>query len=114
MTEHRRRAQGSRRGSASVLALFVILLIGGLTVAFLQVGVSFNRSQSSRLEDERAFYLAEAGLEECLAALRGGGTGQVGTEDLPARMGDGCFWVEVSDIGNDVLLAKSNAMAGSR
>ena len=107
-----RRIHSKRRGSVSIAALLIVMAIAGLMVAFIQVGLSFTREQSSRLDREQAFELAEAGLAESLYAMRLGGTGNVGTRALPATHGHGVIWTTVTDIGNDIKRVESCSMYG--
>ncbi len=104
--------RNSRRGSVSVIALFVVLAIGGLMIAFMQIGLSFTREQASRIDREQAFELAEAGLAESLYAMRVGGTGNVGTRAMPATHGNGVIWTSVMDVGNDTKRILSSSMYG--
>ena len=101
------------RGSVTVVALFVVILVSGLTVAFLQLGVSFNREQIRRVDDERALFIAESGLQESIHAMRMGGTGGIGTMAAPARFGDGLVWVDVDDVGVALRRIRSVGMCGS-
>lgn len=104
----------ARRGAAALMLLFVLIPLAGLTLSFLQVGLSFTREQSYRVEDERALLLADAGTEEALVALRMGDTGAVGRSDSPAYLGDGMLWVEsFDDVGNDLLRLRSAALVGN-
>lgn len=104
----------SRRGAAALMLLFVLIPLAGLTLSFLQVGLSFTREQSYRVEDERALLLADAATEEALVALRTEGTGNVGRVDNPAFFGDGVFWVEsFADAGNDLLRLRAAALVGN-
>lgn len=102
-----------RRGSVIVVALFVTILVSGLTVAFLQVGVAFNREQLRRVDDERALFLAESGVQESLHAMRTGGTGGIGSMAAPARFGDGLLWVDVDQVGVALRRIRSVGMCGS-
>jgi hypothetical protein len=105
--------RNSRSGSALLLALVIAISVAVLTMVFLQMGLSFNREVGNALEDERAFYIAEAGLAEGLHALRLGDTGNIGTQATPAKLDSGLFWVEMTDVGNDLKRLQSSAMIGS-
>ena len=106
---HPRRA--SRRGSTLLFSLFIVVFVAGLILAFLQMGVSFNREQGARVEDEHAIFIAEAGLAEALVALRNGESGAIASQAAPATYADnGLVWVERADIGNDVMQLTSSAM----
>jgi len=108
-----RRRTTRRSGSILVVALVAVMLGAGMLVGFLHVGVSFNREYCSRVEQERAHGLAEAGLEEALVALRRGGTGAVGSAASPARLGGGLLWTTVADAGSDLLRVVSVGAVGA-
>ena len=108
-----RRAPSRRRGSVLVVALVAVMLGAGMLLGFMQVGVSFNREYCSRVEQERAHGLAEAGLEEALVALRRGRTGAVGSVAQPARLGGGLLWTTVTDAGSDLLRIVSVGAVGA-
>ncbi len=111
--DHLHQTSTERRGSVSVMALFVTILVGGLTVALLQVGMSFNREQTRRIDDERALFLAEAGVQESLLAMRQGGTGGIGSQAAPTLFGNGLLWVDALPVGNQLVRLRSIGMCGS-
>lgn len=55
--------ENSQRGSALVLAIFVMALLTGLGVALLFLSQSAARMNDSSQQAKKAFYLAEAGIE---------------------------------------------------
>ena len=90
-----RRQEASRAGGfALVLSLVVVTVVTGLCAGFVQLAASTARTQSESVDQLRAFYLAEAGLAEAFLAVRMGRTGGIGTEELPAKYGDGYVFVE--------------------
>jgi len=109
----RRTSARARRGIAAYAAVLVLFALSALTVAFLRVGIAFNQSTQSRLDDERALLAAEAAVAESVAAMRAGGTGNVGREDAPAFYADGLLWVETDDVGNSLRRVRATAMVGS-
>lgn len=99
-----------RRGSTLVT---VVVLVGALTVLsliFLRVGARVTEEQLASVENSRAVYLAEAAISEAVEAMRSGGTGGIGSIDAPATLGDGVFWVEAKDLGNDLTQLDAMAM----
>lgn len=104
---HRLHARPSRRGATSLVALAILIPLAALTFALLQVGVSQNREHARRVHDEQALFLAEAGLDEALAALREGRSGDVGTQAAPAVLGGGLLWVEADQMANQLLRLRS-------
>ena len=76
------------------------------------MSVSMGRQRTLSVDTKRAFYMAEAGISEGLYGLMVGKSGNVGTADLPATFGDGVFWVEAEDIGENRTLLTSTVCAG--
>ena len=109
----RSRADRSRRGSAFAGALLVVITVAALGAAMLQLSTSLTRRQIVDVDQKRALYLAEAGLSEGFYALSLGGSGNVGTKELPAALGDGLFWVEATDLGDDRVELTSTGLAGA-
>jgi len=87
-----------RNGSALVMAVLLLLTMMVMTFAFFHVVMSANRQLDAGLDDDRAFYLAEAALLESIQSLRGGGTGAIASEDAPVYFGGGVYWVERSPV----------------
>jgi hypothetical protein len=101
------------RGSA--LVSVVVLLLGILVMgyAFFRATVSNQRSVRESVDEQRSFFLAEAGLHESFEAIRTGRSGNVGSAEAPARLGGGVLWVTATPIGDDRTSLLSTAMAGS-
>src|SRR5262245_45344462 len=109
-TETERRG---RRGSALVLSLIAVATVVVLSASFSQFTSSVANRQAQAVQRKRAFYLAEAGLAEAFSGFSCGKSGNVGTKEEPALLGDGVFWVEVTDLGDDVFRLDSTGMIGS-
>ncbi|MEX1023870.1 MAG: hypothetical protein WD226_02230 [Planctomycetota bacterium] len=82
-----------RQGSALVLALIVVLIVGMMATSFMHLNASATSRQALSVDNKLSFYLAEAGLAEGFASLVAGRSGVVGSKDSPARFGDGVVWV---------------------
>ncbi len=95
------------------LALIAVLVVAGLSASFIQLSVSISRRQAYSVDRKRAFYLAEAGLSEAWAAVQVGQFGSVGSMEEPAKFGDGLFWVEATDLGDNLVELKSTGMCGA-
>jgi hypothetical protein len=93
-----------------MIALGTIMVLGG---AFLRLGVSAKNERSSALDQDRAFYLGEAAIAEAGAALVSGRSGAIASQALPARLGNGLFWVASTDLGNGDHQLDATAMCGS-
>jgi len=104
---------GRRRGSALIASLMVVLVVAGLGVAMVQVHSAVTRKQVRAIDTKRAFYVAEAGLSEAFMALSYGKSGIVADEDVPARFGDGVYWVEATELADGTVALISNGLCGS-
>ena len=106
-------AHPSRRGTAIIPALLVVLLTATLSMIYLQVSLAKNKEQRTSVDAKRAFYMAEAGLAESFNGLCLGKSGDVGTEDLPAEFANGLFYVTAKDEGQGRMTLKSTGLCGA-
>jgi hypothetical protein len=106
-------APASRRGSAIVPALLVVMLTATLSMIYLQVSLAKNKEQRVSVDSKRAFYMAEAGLAEAFNGLCIGKSGDVGTEELPAEFANGLFFVVAKDEGQGRITLKSTGLCGA-
>ena len=106
----RRRVE--RRGSILVPALMVVGLVFVLAVGVIQFSTTSGKTSAVAVDRKNAFYLAEAGLADSYAGLCVGKTGNIGTSDLPAAIGDGIFWAESTDLGDDRFELECTAIYG--
>jgi hypothetical protein len=90
-----------------------VITVAALTAAFLQLSTAVSRRQSHMRDKMQAFYMAEAGLAEAYEAIRVKKTGNIGTEADPAGYGDGLFWVEATDLGNNLVQLECTGMVGT-
>ncbi len=81
-------------------ALIVVTVVAMLGASYLNLTSSLARRQSSALNDQQAFYLAEGGLAEAFQAVRMGRTGQVASEASPAAFGQGLVFVEAVELAD--------------
>ena len=100
-------------GGALVFVLFSVLVVAALAASFLQMSSAVSRRQSHAVDVKEAFYLAEAGLTESFAGVTVGRSGNVGTPETPAVFGDGLFWVEATDLEDDLVRLDATGMAGT-
>jgi hypothetical protein len=105
--------QTERRGSALVASLFVVMAVSALSIAFLQLSLSKSREGRSSVDAKRAFYMAEAGLSEAFTAIRMGRSGNVGTEEEPAKFATGVFWVVAEEQEDQTCLLTSTGLCGT-
>jgi hypothetical protein len=95
------------------MSLVAVIGVSILAAGLLQVAsATMSRSQAT-LDNRRAFYLAEAGLNEGYAGLAEGRSGNVGTQAQPARYGDGLFWTESEFLASGHVVLESTGMCGS-
>jgi hypothetical protein len=94
------------------LALIVAVTVAAASAGVLLVSSHFARRQSNAVHDQRAFYLAEAGLSEAYNAMTIGQSGQIGSMEAPARSGDGLLWVEAIPNDERSVRLESTAMVG--
>lgn len=101
-----------RTGSALLAAVFVVAMVAVMSMAYLQLSLNKNREQKAAVDAKRAFYIAEAGLSEALLSIAAGQSGNVGSEALPARFGDGVFFVTAKDEGGGKTTLTSVGLCG--
>lgn len=101
-----------RRGGVLVMALLAVLVVSGLGAAFLQLNLSSTRQLGLGLDNKRAFYLAESGLAEAYWGLLTGRSGVVGSPEAPAGFGHGMFWVEATEVADDLVQLESTGLYG--
>jgi len=100
-------------GSALIPVLVVLTTLFVMGYAFFLNAWSQQKSAKVDLDDQRAFFLAEAGLHEAFEAVRDGRSGIVGSMAQPALLGGGVLWTEVTPIDAERMQVVSTAMAGS-
>lgn len=105
--------KAAERGSALVTAVIVLSVLAVLSTAYLRMSLSTNREVTSRIDNERSFFLAESAVGEGISALRGGGSGNVASQAQPAYLSDGMMWVESTDLGGLEWQLDARAAVGS-
>jgi hypothetical protein len=78
MRDIRLRKRDSRRGSALLLAIIATFVLAGMAGAMLAVSGSKEKEQMADTASMKAFYAAEAGLNDTIAALRAGTASPIG------------------------------------
>jgi len=101
-----------RRGSAMVAALCVVFVVAVLSLVYIQLSLAKNKEHQGAIDVKRAFYLAEAGISEAFAGLVAGKSGNVGSQVLPAKFGNGLFWVSATPEDEDKVTLKSTGLCG--
>jgi hypothetical protein len=106
----RKEIDRSRASAGSALVSVLVLLLGVLVMGYAFFRSTLSGQQSSRqsLDDQRAFFLADAGLNEAFEAVRMGRSGNVSA----SLLGGGVRWVTAVPLGNDLTQLHSTAMVG--
>ena len=105
--------RAAARGSALFTAIIVLSVLAVLSTAYLHMGLAVNREVVSRIDNERSFFLAESAIGEGISALRGGASGNVGSQAQPAYLSSGLMWVESTDLGNYEWQLDARSAVGS-
>jgi hypothetical protein len=90
---HRRRWTG-RSGSALIVAVLFMLVLGGMAASLVAMNGAFHKEHQRSREATLAFYLAEAGLNEAYASLVTVGDVATKTIVYPKTLGQGTYSVE--------------------
>ena len=113
----RNTSNGPRRGSALMAAVVLTLLLAGMSSALLSFGTSATRESVASAASTRALYLAEAGIHDALMRFTAAAADEriqppteLGSYDMPLKMGAGDYYVDIVDAGDTVTLT-SYAMA---
>ena len=102
-----------QRGSALVSIMVPLVGVLVLGYAFFRTTLAAKHGAGSDLDEERAFFLAEAGIHEAFESVREGNTGAIGLPDQPALLGGGLLWVEATPLPGDRRSLVCTAMLGS-
>jgi len=108
-----RQAPRARRGGAMIAALLVVFAVATLGMIHVQLDLSKAREQRGAVDTKRAFYIAEAGLAEGFNGVAMGKSGNVGTEEEPARFANGVFFTVADDEGDGRVTLTSTGMCGA-
>ncbi len=113
LPHHARGPRVDSRGAALALALICVTVVGMLGAGYLQITSALVRRQSVAVDQQLAFYLAEAGLAESFQAVRMGRSGQIGSVAAPAVYGQGLVWVDVLELVDGSLRLDSTGLKGA-
>jgi hypothetical protein len=87
--QERRGVSPAQRGSALVLAIFVLVVLTGMGTALLFLSQSEVKMGQASLRAKQAFYIAEAGLESARLTLYDRNRGEPFDDDLQRAAGGG-------------------------
>ncbi len=105
-------APRNRRGNATVIAVIVLFVIGSLAGVVLSLSQRHSAEVSALADQNRAFFVAQGGVNEALADLQAGTVEALGSPDQPVKASGGSYWVEVADNGDSTFTLTSHARAG--
>lgn len=91
-----------------VVAMNTVIILSALAASLLVVAFSQNREHMAAESRMRAFYIAEAGLNDAVADLVASGTGNLGSEGAPRAFNGGEYWVTTEEISEGNLKIVSN------
>lgn len=78
----------SKKGVALLLALFSLIIVSLLFLAFLEITTIDLQIASNHLNKNRAYYIAEAGIEYGVSILRGNKSGFSQVLEFPPSSGN--------------------------
>ncbi|MAB79285.1 MAG: hypothetical protein CMJ89_08020 [Planctomycetes bacterium] len=99
-------------GSALVMALMSVSVVALLATTVLRYASTVSNRQASAVDRKKAFYLADAGLAEAFCGIVCGRSGMVGSEEAPAILGEGLFWVQATELEDSRVQLVSVGMVG--
>jgi hypothetical protein len=108
--EQHRPAQ-AEAGNATVIAVIVLFVIGSLAGVVLSVSQRHSAEVTALADQNRAFFIAQTGINDALAALETGETDAIGSADDPIVSSGGRYWVEVDNDGS-IFTFTSRARVG--
>lgn len=93
--------------------MMVLVAITVMGAAFVRLGTNTKLEASAALDQDRAFYICEAGIAEAGASLAAGHDGAIASSALPAKFGNGLFWVTSTNLGGGDYQLDAEAMCDS-
>jgi hypothetical protein len=88
----RNKRRSKRRGSALLVALIATMVLASMAGAMLAVGAASKQEHVAAAEHMKALYVAEAGLNEGIAAITNNAAPNLGTADVPITFSNGSYW----------------------
>jgi hypothetical protein len=96
-----RSPRNARSGSMLVLALLLLLALGGITASLSVLNLRLGNEHGRAREDLRAFCVAEGGLNEAYSVLLTEGFDGMGALDYPRAAGSGSYRAALIDGRDD-------------
>ncbi len=101
MKDFRLKKRDSRRGSALLLAIITTFILAGMAGAMLAVSGSKEKEQVADTSTMKAFYAAEAGLNETIIALQTGAPVSIGAGLAPVAFAGSSYTGTIVNNGDD-------------
>jgi hypothetical protein len=108
------------RGNATVISVIVLFVIGSMAGLVLSVTQRHSAEVRALADQNRAFFVAQAALNDVMAQLESGSMeapdeGQelsLGTKKAPETVQGGRYWVDVAGSGSSTYTLTAHARAG--
>jgi len=109
------RPRQPRRGSVSVVAIFAVILIAGMSVGMLTLTMGSRRERASTEYIQRALYAADAGVASAIANLGAGVTTNIGSPASPVQFSGGAYSATiVADVDETYVVISTGTYNGER
>jgi len=95
--------RNSEKGTIIVFALFVVMLLAGMSSAFLMLTTSQSQATQSQADDIQTLFIAKAGIGLAMNELNGGGDGVVS-----GTFAGGTYQTTVTPIGSDFMVTANS------
>ncbi len=107
-----RQGNQKQRGAALITSLILVAGIASLGAGLVQISSVSTKRQNLGIDTVQALYVAEAALSEAYFAVAMGKSGKIGEPDEPAKIGGGYYWVEATDLPNNIVALEATALYG--
>ena len=95
-----RRRIDSQRGTVLMVAMILVLLLAGLSLAYVAITGSQALQTYTSYKSDRALYIAEAGLAQAVGELADGGDGFIASSQAPSAYAGGGFFSTVEPLSS--------------
>ncbi|MAG56108.1 MAG: hypothetical protein CMJ83_07445 [Planctomycetes bacterium] len=97
-----------------LITLNVIVILAAMAAAFLSIAFYDNKEHLAAAHRMKAFYIAEAGLNDAISQIRAGRRGDLGAEDAQISFDNGGYWVVAVDTGGIWTLVATGTYGNQR
>jgi hypothetical protein len=108
----RRTKSSARRGSATFFAGVALVMVVGLAVVILSVSYRHSGETTAEVQENRAFFVAQAGVQHALNRIGAGDQTPIGFKDERIPFSGGSYWVDVIDNGDATRTVNSYGRMG--